>query len=55
LATNDYLSFGNDKMVPLVNNLKIYDTGLQLRDLILESISECSSVASVLDGRIYEK
>ena len=55
LATNDYLSFGNDKMEPLVNSLSVYDTGLQLRDLILESIAELSPVESVLDGRIYEK
>lgn len=55
LATNDYLSFGNDKMEPLVNSLSVYDTGLQLRDLILESIAELSPIESVLDGRIYEK
>lgn len=55
VVTNDYLSFGNDKMTPLVNSLKVYDAGMQLRDLILESISEMPVMESVLDGRIYEK
>ena len=55
VVTNDYLSFGNDKMTPLANNLKVYDAGVQLRDLILESISETPVMESVLDGRIYEK
>lgn len=36
-------------------NVVVFDAGVQLRDLILESISETPVMESVLDGRIYEK
>ena len=55
VATTDYLSFGNDKMLPLLNRLQVYDLSLPLRDLILEAISGVQQMESNLDGRINEK
>ncbi len=55
VATSDYLSFGNDKMKPLLRRVNIYNLEMQLRDLILSAFVSTPMVESVLDGRIYEK
>ncbi len=55
VATSDYLSFGNDKMTPLLRHMNIYNLEIQLRDLILSAFVSTPMVESVLDGRIYEK
>ncbi len=55
VATSDYLSFGNDKMTPLLRRVNVYNLEMQLRDLILSAFVSTPMVEKVLDGRIYEK
>ena len=56
IATNDYLAGGNDKMVQLANNEKRVNTGIKVRDMLMEYIKNETAngrnIESRLDGRI---
>ncbi|NLO71376.1 MAG: 5'-nucleotidase [Porphyromonadaceae bacterium] len=56
IATNDFLAGGNDRMIPLATPVKRVDTGLKIRNLIMEYViretQEGRKIQSKLDGRI---
>lgn len=56
IATNDYLAGGNDKMIQLAQHEKRLNTGIKVRDMLLNYIkSETQKgnlIQSKLDGRI---
>lgn len=56
IATNDFLAGGNDRMIPLATPEKRVDTGLKIRNILMEHvISESQKgrmIQSKLDGRI---
>jgi len=56
IATNDYLAGGNDKMVQLAGYEKRVNTGIKVRDMLMEYIKNESAngrnIESRLDGRI---
>lgn len=57
VATNDYLAEGNDGMVQLARNIKRIDTGVTVREMLIEYIKKETAagrnIAPSLDGRIY--
>ncbi|OJV40511.1 MAG: hypothetical protein BGO29_10360 [Bacteroidales bacterium 36-12] len=59
VATNDYLSEGNDGMIQLKNSIKRLNTGVKVRDMLIDYIQnetkQGKSISSELDGRIYIK
>ena len=56
IATNDYLAGGNDKMIQLAQNVKRINTGIKVRDMLLDYIKsetqKGNMIQSKLDGRI---
>jgi 2',3'-cyclic-nucleotide 2'-phosphodiesterase (5'-nucleotidase family) len=56
IATSDYLAGGNDKMVQLAQNEKRVNTGLKLRNILLDYIkketAKGNKIEAKLDGRI---
>ena len=56
IATNDYLAGGNDKMIQLAQNVKRINTGIKVRDMLLDYIKfetlKGNKIQSKLDGRI---
>ena len=56
ISTNDYLAGGNDQMIQLAQNEKRVNTGIKVRDMLLEYIkSETQkghAIQAKLDGRI---
>jgi len=56
ITTNDYLAGGNDKMVQLAEYEKRVNTGIKVRDMLLDYIkgetSKGNMIQSKLDGRI---
>jgi len=56
IATNDYLAAGNDKMVQLAMYEKRVNTGLKIRNILLDYIraetKKGNKIQSKLDGRI---
>ena len=56
IATSDYLAGGNDKMVQLAQNDKRVNTGLKLRNILLDYIkketAKGNKIEAKLDGRI---
>ncbi|MDD3079421.1 MAG: 5'-nucleotidase C-terminal domain-containing protein [Paludibacter sp.] len=56
IATNDYLAGGNDKMVQLATYQKRVDTGIKIRDMLIDYIKNETAngreINSELDGRI---
>lgn len=56
IATNDYLAEGNDGMKQLTRNIKRVDTGVKIRDMLIDFIrqetAKGNEIASKLDGRI---
>jgi len=56
IATNDYLAGGNDKMVQLAMYEKRVNTGIKIRDILLDYIKgetkKGNMIQSKLDGRI---
>lgn len=56
IATNDYLAGGNDKMVALTKAEKRLNTGLKIRNMLLDYIkaetAKGNVIQSALDGRI---
>ncbi|HEY5590622.1 MAG TPA: 5'-nucleotidase [Paludibacter sp.] len=56
IATNDYLAGGNDKMLQLAQYEKRVNTGIKVRDMLLDYIKnetkKGNKIQSKLDGRI---
>jgi len=56
IATNDYLAAGNDKMVQLAQNEKRLNTGIKVRNMLLDYIKaetkNGNKIEAKLDGRI---
>jgi 2',3'-cyclic-nucleotide 2'-phosphodiesterase (5'-nucleotidase family) len=56
IATSDYLSQGNDRMIPLKNSIKTWKSEKTIRDLYLEYIQQTKIVQAKVDGRfVIEK
>ena len=59
IATNDYLAAGNDKMIQLAQNEKRLNTGIKVRNMLLDYIKnetkKGNKIQSKLDGRISQK
>lgn len=57
VATNDYLAEGNDGMLQLKNATKRVNTGIKIRDMLIEYIRNESEagrkIDPKLDGRVY--
>ena len=57
IATNDYLAEGNDQMIQLAQNVKRVNTGIRVRDMLLDYIkketTKGNKIQSKLDGRIH--
>ena len=57
IATVDYLALGGDNMTPLLNARQILSSGIQIRDLVIDSIKRAAergeSIDANLDGRVY--
>lgn len=57
VATNDYLAEGNDGMTQLKNAAKRVNTGIKIRDMLIEYIRNESEagrkINPKLDGRVY--
>ena len=52
VATSDYLSQGNDGMVPLKNHIEVWKSDKKIRDLYIEYIKQVEQVEAKLDGRM---
>jgi 2',3'-cyclic-nucleotide 2'-phosphodiesterase (5'-nucleotidase family) len=52
LATSDYLSQGNDGMVPLKNHVEMWKSEKKIRDLYIEYIEQVKTVEEKVDGRM---
>lgn len=56
VATSDFLAGGNDRMIPLTKAIKRVDTGLKLRNILMEKViretRNGNKIHSELDGRI---
>ena len=52
VATSDYLSQGNDRMVPLKNSINVWKSNLKIRDLYMEYIQQVKVVQAKVDGRM---
>ena len=56
IATNDYLAAGNDKMVQLAQHEKRLNTGIKVRNMLLDHIKaetlKGNKIEAKLDGRI---
>lgn len=56
IATNDFLAGGNDRMVPLATPEKRVDTGLKIRNILMEYVirenRNGNKINAKLDGRI---
>ena len=56
IATNDFLAGGNDRMIPLASPAKKVDTGLKIRNILMEYVirenRDGRTLSSKLDGRI---
>lgn len=59
VATNDYLAEGNDGMTQLKNAVKRVNTGIKIRDMLIEYIRKESEagrkIDPKLDGRVYSE
>jgi len=56
ISTNDYLAGGNDNMIQLAQNVKMVNTGIKVRNMLLDYIKnetkKGNMIQSKLDGRI---
>lgn len=52
VATSDYLSQGNDGMLPLKNYIKCWNSEQKIRDLYIEYIKQVKVVQAKVDGRM---
>jgi 2',3'-cyclic-nucleotide 2'-phosphodiesterase (5'-nucleotidase family) len=59
LATNDYIAGGGDQMVMLANPVERINTGLKIRDVLIETLRKRYQKEGILDvkedGRIYNE
>jgi 2',3'-cyclic-nucleotide 2'-phosphodiesterase (5'-nucleotidase family) len=55
VATSDYLSQGNDRMLPLKNSVEKWKSDRKIRDLYIEYIQETKVVKAQVDGRFIIK
>lgn len=59
VLTNDYLSFGNDRLYPLANHTKQHSFGLPLRDVVIDYIRQQTrnkkTIKSELCGEVIVK
>ena len=55
VATLDYLAEGNDKMYALRKAVRKHETGMLIRDLMMESIVKNRIIDSKIEGRITVK
>ncbi len=57
IATNDYLAEGNDGMIQLANHVKRVNTGIKVREMLIDFIQNETlsgrNIEPKLDGRIY--
>ena len=52
VATSDYLSQGNDGMLPLKNHIQCWNSEEKIRDLYIEYIKQVKVVQAKVDGRM---
>lgn len=52
IATNDYLAGGNDKMVQLAMAEKKQETGIKVRNMLLEYIQSETAAGRKIDGKL---
>ncbi len=52
VATSDYLSQGNDGMLPLKNHIQYWNSQEKIRDLYIEYIKQVKVVEAQVDGRM---
>ena len=52
VATSDYLSQGNDGMMPLKNHESLWKSERKIRDLYIEYIQQVKTVEAKVDGRM---
>lgn len=52
VATSDYLSQGNDGMLPLKDHIKCWNSEEKIRDLYIEYIKQVKVVQAKVDGRM---
>ena len=52
VATSDYLSQGDDGMLPLKNYIKYWNSEEKIRDLYIEYIKQVKTVQAKVDGRM---
>jgi 2',3'-cyclic-nucleotide 2'-phosphodiesterase (5'-nucleotidase family) len=52
VATSDYLSQGNDGMLPLKYHLNCWNSQEKIRDLYIEYIKQVKTVQAKVDGRM---
>lgn len=52
VATSDYLSQGNDGMLPLKNSISVWKSDRKIRDLYIEYIQQVEIVEAHVDGRM---
>ena len=52
VATSDYLSQGNDGMLPLKNHIQCWNSEEKIRDLYIEYIKQVKVVEARVDGRM---
>ena len=52
VATSDYLSQGNDGMLPLKDHIKCWNSEQKIRDLYIEYIKQVKVVQAKVDGRM---
>jgi 2',3'-cyclic-nucleotide 2'-phosphodiesterase (5'-nucleotidase family) len=52
VATSDYLSQGNDGMLPLKNHIHYWNSQEKIRDLYIEYIKQVKVVEAQVDGRM---
>lgn len=55
IATNDYLAGGNDKMVQLAEHEKRVDTGIKVRNALIDYIKEETKNNRVIDARLEKR
>ena len=52
VATSDYLSQGNDGMLPLKNYIRCWNSEEKIRDLYIDYIKKVKIVEAKVDGRM---
>lgn len=57
IATSDFLAGGNDHLIQLALSVRRINTGIKIRDVYINYISDCTkkgkAIQSTLDGRIH--